>query len=337
MDNSQVNPDIKTLNYIYSIIQEGIWDWNANTGEVKRSPGWYKMLGYEVGELDETVLTWENLIHSEDYPTVMAVFDQYVTGQSDFYQAEYRCKKSDGNYLWIFDKGRIVERNKDGSIARMIGAHTNIHDHKLAEFAQQKQNKMLMEDNFNLENIVQQRTQELEKLNLWLEEQVKKSNDEANTDVLTSLYNRRKFEIELSKEISRSKRYLSSLSILLIDADHFKNINDQYGHKLGDQVLQNMANTISTYTRKPDVAARWGGEEFVVILPETSLSQALQIAEKQRGAIESMPIDAEIRLTCSIGVTEIKPSDDLDSLMLRADRALYDAKKAGRNCVSWLE
>jgi diguanylate cyclase (GGDEF)-like protein/PAS domain S-box-containing protein len=337
MTNNEQNPYKQTLDYVYSIIEEGVWDWNANTCEVKRSPGWYKMLGYEVNALDETTLTWENLIHPEDYPNVMAIFDRYIAGQSDRYEAEYRCKKSDDNYLWVFDRGRIVERNKDGSIARMIGAHTNIHEHKLAEIALQKQNKMLIEDNFNLENIVKQRTKELEKINHWLEGQVKKSTDDANTDLLTSLYNRRKFESELAKEISRSKRYLSSMSILLIDVDHFKSINDTYGHKQGDKTLQSLAKIISTYTRKPDIAARWGGEEFVVILPETSLSQALIIAEKQRAAIESMSFDDQISLTCSIGVTEIIPSDDLDTLMLRVDKALYDAKKAGRNCVKWME
>ncbi len=333
-DNSK-HASSETLNYILDMINEGVWDWDANTGIVKRSPGWFRMLGYDNNALDATVISWENIIHPEDYPNVMAIFDRYVTGQSDKYVVEYRCKKKDGNYLWIHDHGKIVKRNDDGSIARMIGAHTDIHEYRLAQEALKRQNKMLLEDNFNLENIVQQRTAELEKINLWLKDEITKSKHDANTDILTSLYNRRKFEMELNKEISRSKRYLSPMSLLLLDADHFKKINDQHGHEAGDKVLIALAKTIVEHSREPDIAARWGGEEFVVILPETSLDQALIIAEKKRAAIEELLIDDKLKVTCSIGVTEFKVTDSFDSLIKRLDLALYDAKEAGRNCVEF--
>lgn len=333
MTDKKPHNDSETLAYVLDIINEGIWDWDSQTGIVNRSPGWFSMLGYQHNALNPTVFTWENIIHPEDYPQVMAIFDNYVEGNSKIYEAEYRCKKSDGNYLWIHDHGKIVKRNADGSIARMIGAHTNIHEYKLAQAALTRQNKMLLEDNFNLENVVQQRTAELEKINHWLENEIKKSKHDANTDILTSLFNRRKFEVELNKEISRSKRYLSPMSLLLLDADYFKNINDQYGHEMGDKALISLANTIILHLREPDVAARWGGEEFVVILPETTLDQALIIAEKKRSAIEQSLIEDKFNLTCSIGVTEFKVSDSFDSLIKRLDDALYDAKAAGRNCV----
>lgn len=116
------------LHTILELVSDGIWDWNANTGFVYRNPGWYKMLGYEPHSLDNTALTWENLIHPDDYPAVMAVFDDYVQQRAPTYQAEYRCRMLDGSYTWIEDRGYVLSRNADGSVARMIGAHRSIDD-----------------------------------------------------------------------------------------------------------------------------------------------------------------------------------------------------------------
>ncbi|MFT5693051.1 MAG: diguanylate cyclase (GGDEF)-like protein/PAS domain S-box-containing protein [Oceanicoccus sp.] len=336
MKKNKRHTEKDTLSYVYNVIHEGVWDWDANSGRVVRSPGWFSMLGYEFDSFERSVFTWENLIHPDDYPRVMTVFDEYISGRSDAYQVEYRCKKEDGHYLWIHDHGKIVERNDDGSISRMVGAHASIHEYKLLQEALERQNKMLLEDNFNLENIVQQRAEELEKINIRLEQQITQAKHDAHTDILTSLFNRRKFEEELAREISRSKRYLTPLSLLLFDADYFKDINDQYGHSVGDKVLQVLAKVISNNNRSSDICARWGGEEFVVILPETNIRQARVIAEKKRLMIANESFDGKINISCSIGVTEFKKTDDFDSFIKRLDLALYEAKNSGRNCVKYL-
>ena len=122
---SDLNEDM--LHTILELVSDGIWDWNANTGFVYRNPGWYEMLGYPPHSLDNNVLTWENVIHPDDYSRVMALFDDYLNQRAPGYQAEYRCRMRDGTYIWIEDRGYVLARNADGSVARMVGAHRDGH------------------------------------------------------------------------------------------------------------------------------------------------------------------------------------------------------------------
>ena len=117
-DFSHLNADM--LHTVLELVSDGIWDWNANTGFVYRNPGWYQMLGYEPHSLGNTVFTWESVIHPDDIDRVMACFDAYLSGQSTDYRAEYRCRCRNGDFIWIEDRGRIIARNPDGSVARMI-------------------------------------------------------------------------------------------------------------------------------------------------------------------------------------------------------------------------
>ena len=165
----------------------------------------------------------------------------------------------------------------------------------------------------------------------------------ANTDSLTKLCNRRcMFEI-LTREKDRSLRTGKPLSLAMIDIDHFKKVNDTYGHSLGDKVLIEFANQLELSLRPYDQAARFGGEEFAMILPETSLEQAAQISERVRKEVSELSFADELkdmRLTISIGVAPF-PSPDidtLDDLIREADHALYRAKETGRNRVElWQE
>ena len=116
-DFSHLNADM--LHTVLELVSDGIWDWNANTGFVYRNPGWYEMLGYPRHSLDNNVFTWENVIHPEDYPQVMTRFDDYINRRAPHYQIEYRCRKQDGSYLWIEDRGYVIARNADGSVARI--------------------------------------------------------------------------------------------------------------------------------------------------------------------------------------------------------------------------
>lgn len=159
----------------------------------------------------------------------------------------------------------------------------------------------------------------------------------ATTDALTGLHNRRHLMKVGNYEVSRAHRYDRPLSMLLVDADHFKDINDTWGHGVGDTVLKALSQAIESNLRQTDVAARIGGEEFVILLPETTLENALVFAQRLRESVEAISVQvnasSDVGLTVSIGVAMLKPDDTLDKLMSRADRHLYVAKEKGRNQV----
>lgn len=160
----------------------------------------------------------------------------------------------------------------------------------------------------------------------------------ANTDTLTRISNRRHFLTHLNFEISRFIRYSHPASLLLFDIDHFKSVNDNYGHQVGDEVLRMVAQTCNNMLRENDLIGRYGGEEFIIFLPETSKDKALLVAEKIRAAIELMKIPykgSSFSITVSIGVAPMpaaKPISE-DILISQADHALYQAKNSGRNRV----
>ncbi|NOH78871.1 GGDEF domain-containing protein [Vibrio sp. RE86] len=159
--------------------------------------------------------------------------------------------------------------------------------------------------------------------------------DTSLKDELTKLYNRRALEEFVPKEVTRAFRFNHPLSVLLVDIDYFKQINDRYGHQVGDQVLREIGRILKVETFNNDFSFRYGGEEFLVVLPETDASQATVIAEKIKDVIERsslLPTHKE-RCTASFGVSALKQSEHWESLIERADKALYCAKNTGRNRV----
>lgn len=157
-------------------------------------------------------------------------------------------------------------------------------------------------------------------------------------DGLTDLFNRRKFQEEFDREFTRARRYQRPLSLILFDVDHFKRINDSVGHLAGDAVLQGIARLVKELTRREQVVARIGGEEFAVLCPETQVGGAEALAEKLRAAfateIIEIPGQTQLSVTCSFGVADLQPRmENSSALFTTADRALYQAKAAGRNRV----
>jgi len=325
----------KTLNCILDVIAEGTWDWDAKTGRVVRSAAWFEMLGYEVGTFQKNVYTWENVIHREDYDKVMQSFEKIITLQTDSYCIDYRCRKSDGSYLWITDRSKVVEYNPDGSVARIVGAHQDIHQQKIAQLSLFKQNQELELGNISLEKLVSIKTEELEAKNKLLEEKIREIERLANIDSLTNIANRKKFEEALNSEISRANRYEHPLSFVIFDIDHFKLVNDLFGHKIGDQVLQGIASLVNDNIRDIDVFARWGGEEFVLILPCITIEEALNFSERLRLLINKTELSKGVYITCSFGVSEYHHTDTVEDLFHRADQALYGVKNNGRDGVQY--
>lgn len=184
-----------------------------------------------------------------------------------------------------------------------------------------------------LEEEVQARTAELQEKNRELERMNKELELLATHDVLTGACNRLKFNRALEAEIVRCKRYDRSLSLVMVDVDHFKRVNDRFGHAAGDAVLCTIVALIARQIRASDVFARWGGEEFMIMLPETELEETRMAAEKLRDLIERHDFNDIGQMTCSFGVTRWVPDDCFSSICQRVDDALYAAKSAGRNKV----
>lgn len=162
---------------------------------------------------------------------------------------------------------------------------------------------------------------------------------ESTKDALTNCYNRRFMWDWLEHEFRLAHRYQYSISCLLIDIDYFKQINDQYGHDAGDDVLKDLSDKLRALLRKSDILVRYGGEEFLIVLPKCDLETAIVLAEKIRQYVETHSVEQGAikghKFTCSIGIAERKPTDSLsvDELLKLADTRLYKAKDKGRNCV----
>ena len=156
----------------------------------------------------------------------------------------------------------------------------------------------------------------------------------AHTDPLTNIYNRLHFSNFLDAEIDRVNRYGGTFSLIFFDLDRFKDINDEYGHLAGDEVLKEVSEVVRNANRNADIFARYGGEEFIILAPSTDIAGARIHAERLRKDIESHRFNGINKLTCSFGIAEFQPdSDDVTSLFKRADSALYNAKEFGRNRV----
>ncbi len=152
-------------------------------------------------------------------------------------------------------------------------------------------------------------------------------------DPLTKVFNRKKFYEDLDVEIERARRYKHIISLIMLDIDHFKNVNDRFGHQEGDRILMEIVSLIRQTIRKNDVFARYGGEEFILFLPETTLEGSLLIAERLRDMIARNDFHLPQSITCSFGVATFEGESDVDAFIKKADDALYTAKKNGRNRV----
>lgn len=234
-------------------------------------------------------------------------------------ELEYYCK--DGSTTWC-EVLAIPLLDEQGVFIQLLGTSRNIQERKLHELELQQAHDQeqaarlaLIEAN-NALSVANTKLQEL-----------------ATTDPLTGISNRRTFEARLDAEIARSRRYGSALSVVMFDIDHFKAINDTHGHQVGDEVLVEICQRISCHLRRTDTLARWGGEEFMVLLPHCQDNEGNNLAEKLRNLIVSQPIGPVPTASASFGVTQLEEGEDRDHLLRRLDKAMYQAKALGRNQV----
>ncbi|MEN0037616.1 MAG: GGDEF domain-containing protein [Cellvibrio sp.] len=182
--------------------------------------------------------------------------------------------------------------------------------------------------------IQRKRESELIEINEVLDMRSKALELQTKTDPLTGAFNRLGIEEAISIGLQDWYQHRKPLSLVMIDIDHFKQINDKYGHDVGDLVLSNLSNTVQQHTRTQDLFARWGGEEFVLVCRNTDLESARTIADKLRELIANQTLHKDIKITASFGVATLKTYENLEQLFKAADTALYEAKSSGRNRVA---
>ena len=289
----------RQLRFVLEGSELGFWDWDIATGKVERNPQWGHMLGYTFEELQHTAQQWADFVPPHDRERAWASIFDVVEGRSAAHKLEYRMLHKDGSIRWILDQAKVMQRDGHGKATRMCGTHTDITERKL------------------------------------LEEELRR---QAHVDYLTGIYNRRHFMERAEQELSRAHRYAKPLSMLMLDIDHFKQINDRHGHKVGDTVLKAVADLSQATFRDVDIVGRLGGEEFAALLPETDQPAALEAAERLRATIANaripLPGAPPVSFSVSIGVSSMdSPEDNIDALLQRADKALYKAKDSGRNRV----
>lgn len=236
-----------------------------------------------------------------------------LRGAQDHFALEYPCN-SPTEQRWFVVR---VTRHRREAAGNVIVSHEDITARKRAE-----------------EELLRAK-QALELANAELQRALAREQLSARTDYLTGVNNRRHFFDLASHAFGAASRYRHPLCVILFDIDHFKQVNDTLGHHVGDEILQGVARIAGRQLRAADVLGRYGGEEFVIVLPETDAQQAMIVAERIRAATAADGIDTEkgpVKVTISVGIAVVQSGDDaLDALIRRADQALYAAKAAGRN------
>lgn len=308
----------KRYAYAMEAADVGIWDWDIPSGTVTHNSKWCQLLGLDQGMSQHDMAVLAQLIHPDDQPSMMAALNHALQGGS-LYQHEQRMLRANGEVIWIHDRGRVMEYDEAGQPIRMVGSMSDITVRKQFEQRLETTTKALERTNARLEFLVSKRTAALERANRELQTMAFK-------DPLTGISNRIMLDNWLAKQCPANE-----IVLLMADVDHFKTINDRFGHKVGDQALVAVAQTLVDNTRQSDLVVRWGGEEFLIVLTALSSEQGFRIAEalrQQIAALELLPEQEKITLSMGLASGRV---DQFDQAMTRADQALYHSKRAGRN------
>ena len=236
-----------------------------------------------------------------------------VFNENNIGTTNYRGKKNNNSTIYEVNSRAIKDEN--GNSINLVSIIRDVTQKVILEElleAREKQYKEL--------------AKELERKNISLSERV-------SIDNLTGIKNRYYFDERIKEEVDLAKRQKVSFSLLLFDLDHFKHVNDNFGHDIGDKVLKRVTDAVSKIIRSYDIFARWGGEEFVVLMPNTTEAEAVPAAEKIRKTVEDISHPDIEKITISIGIAIWEVDDDVDQIFVKADKALYTAKNQGRNRV----
>jgi diguanylate cyclase (GGDEF)-like protein/PAS domain S-box-containing protein len=280
----------------------GQWYWVIPTNTVTFNPLKLTTLGYDMSEIQEPVdyQFFVEKLHPDDYEKTMESMRRHLQGKNPVYEVEYRIRAKDGSYKWYYDRGKITQCDPEGNPQFLAGIVFDITERKVMQL-------------------------ELEQKNRLLEEM-------STLDSLTRIGNHRALMTQLKSEISEISRTNRPLSMVIFDIDDFKKVNDTKGHIFGDQVLIEVAALIQNNIRNYDHAGRYGGEEFMVIFPNTEVAKAGKVSERIRRAVEKHQFTDGSKVTISGGVQQHLGESATDFIHA-ADLKLYTAKRQGKNQI----
>jgi diguanylate cyclase (GGDEF)-like protein/PAS domain S-box-containing protein len=277
--------------------KDGLWDWNIQTDELFFSERFEKMLGYNVGDLPRNIDAWFGLLHPDDVDSTNEIIQNYLYKKTQAnYESSFRLRAKNGSWVWILGKGKALF-DKNGSPIRFVGFNTDITQQK------EYQNKL---------------------------------DHTAKHDSLTHLPNRFLLSELLTHEMHSVKRNNKQLALFFIDLDGFKEVNDEYGHKAGDEVLSTVASRMSEIVRESDIVSRLGGDEFVIVV--SNLKNRNEIIPMLQRLLSDLSSEISyethtMRVSASIGVSFYPQHIDIgnEALLRQADQAMYNAKLSGKN------
>jgi diguanylate cyclase (GGDEF)-like protein/PAS domain S-box-containing protein len=284
---------------------------------------WCKLTGYSEAEAKH--LTLKEISLPLETKKRVSDFDKIIKARIDSYQKLICIRCKDGSFFWA-SKSASALTKKDGAVTEVLIILQDIDSLMKTEDTLKHINQALEAVNDRLTKA----NQEIQKKNKQLQAVRKQLVELARTDSLTGLPNRRQLEESLLKESHRTNRSLREFSICIGDIDDFKNVNDNYGHDIGDQVLRDVAGIFKESTRSTDVIGRWGGEEFLFMLPETPVDGAMTLMERIRQFVQNHVTrlgDVSLSVTMTFGCSAYLPGNDLDQVIKQADLALYAGKK----------
>lgn len=323
------------LNQAQKVAHMGSWRLDLTNDHLLWSDEIFEIFGIDQAKFGANLEAFFDCIHPDDLEAVKDAY-QASLDKDIPYDVEHRIvRRSNSEVRWVHELC-VHERIVGGQVIRSVGTVQDITERKAVEEKLRASEAGLLQRARDLElsnSTLERQAQEMVVLAEELHEAKEKAEILAITDRLTGLFNRLKLDQTFSSEFERCQRYNHPLSVVICDLDHFKSVNDTFGHQVGDEVLKEISKILKENVRTIDIPGRWGGEEFLVICPETDLNGARVLAEKIRQAVEVYSFPTVGHKTASFGVAELSSADSMETLTQRSDEALYRAKSAGRNRV----
>ncbi len=278
----------------------GTWEWNVQTDETILNERSAEIIGYTLDELiPVSSRTWLEHAHPDDLKQSEVLLKKHFRGESEYFEFENRMKHKNGKWVWILNRGKVIEWDSESKPVRMFGIYMDITEKK---------------------------------------EMYEKIQELSIRDPLTNIYNRRYVFERMESIVSEFHRESKNFTVSIIDIDHFKNVNDSFGHQAGDLILKEFSAIISSNLRPYDLLGRYGGEEFIIVSLNVNREQTRSRVERILNIIRDKVFvfnENEIRITFSCGITESYELDvvSVSALVEAADERLYEAKNSGRNKV----